>query len=912
MFMNRKLIQFAIMAFAFICISGAKAQTQEVDLSGKWGFQTDVMDFWRGSLGLRHSYRLQESIILPGITDDYNIGYKSPYRHQDRLTRVYEYMGPAWYQREITIPKEWEGKRIFMYFERVHWLSSIVVDNKEVSKIDYLSVPHNHDLTSYVTPGKTHLITVCVDNRYQYDMHKWDHAHTEFTQINWNGILGEMKLVAVDPVYTEDMQVYPSIVDKSVRVKMKVYNYTKKNVSGNVIFTITGGNYHLTHEIPISGKDEVIDIDTKIALGKNIQLWDEFHPNLYTMYCDVQTSADNTNYQHTKTVTFGMREVAQGKNHVLVNGHPVHLRGTVENAVFPATGHVPVDDASWERVLTILKEYGMNHMRFHSWCPPAAAFRMADKLGVYLEVEMPMWGKDGEPGDEARYNFLRREQLAILKEYGNHPSFLLYCNGNEISGNFDFIEELTHRGREIDSRHLFSGATARKRVASDQFYITHMTPKGGATVYDGRPYTDWDIIKGTDIDVPVISHETGQRCVYPNFKEIVKYKGCPVEARNFEIFYEQLEKNGMLDLADDFFRASGAQTVLEYKDVIEAQLRTSTSAGFQLLSINDFPGQGYAPVGILDPFWDSKGLIKPEDFRRFCAPTVALLRFGKRVYYTGETFNGKAEVYHFGVESLKGAKVKWIVKDTSGKVLKSGILKSSILGNNGVFPAGEFNYVLPESNEPQKLTVYISVGDVAENHWDIWVYPHDSDSEVMQSTDEVLYTSLFDDKAKQQLETGKKVVLCPELSKVKGRRSVFHNHFWNPLMFKWDPLTLGCLIHADQPVFEHFVTEKNIDWQWWDILTNARVIEMQEMPTELRPFIQPIDAFNSNQKLGIGFEAKVRNGKLLVLAVDTKKKIEERPATRQLLKSIDLYVKSNKFNPRVILDESYIESFLKK
>lgn len=907
--MNKKIVQFAFMLFALGCLPSAKAQTQEVDLSGKWGFQTDVMDFWRGSLGLRHMYRLQESITLPGVTDDYNIGYKSPYRHMDRLTRVYDYMGPAWYQREIAIPEEWKGKRIFMYFERTHWLSSIVVDVKEVSKIDYVSVPHNHELTDYLKPGKTHLITVCVDNRFQYDTHKWDHAHTEFTQINWNGILGEMKLVAVDPVYTENLQVYPNISNRSITVKMKIRNYTQANLSGKANFTITGNQYNLIKEIPVSGQDSIINFEAEIALGKNIQLWDEFHPNLYSVQCNLETNSNGTNYQHTKSATFGMREVKQGKNHVLINGQPIHLRGTVENAVFPQTGYAPVDDASWERVLTILKSYGMNHMRFHSWCPAAAAFRMADKLGVYLEVEMPMWGKDGEPGDPARYDFLRREQQAILKEYGNHPSFILYCNGNEISGDFGFIEELTRTGRETDSRHLYSGATARKRVASDQFYVTHQTNKGSATVYEGKPYTDWDIIKGTDIDVPVISHETGQRCVYPNYKEIEKYKG-PVRARNFEIFRESLEKNGMLDQADDFFRVSGAQTVLEYKDVIEAQLRTSTSAGFQLLSINDFPGQGYAPVGILDPFWDSKGLITPEDFRKFCAPTVALLRFGKRVYYTGETFAGKAEVYHFGPSSLKGSKLKWWMSDASGKILKSGNLKAQAINGNGVFPAGEFSYVLPYSGKPQKLTVHVSVGKDVENHWDIWVYPRQT--EWMQSTDDVLYTAVYDAKAKQYLEAGKKVVLCPEPAKVKGRRSVFHNHFWNPLMFKWDPLTLGCLIHADQPVFEHFVTEKNIDWQWWDILTNAKVIEMKDAPVALRPFIQAIDAFNNNEKLGIGFEAKVGNGKLLVLAVDTKKKMEERPATQQLLKSIDVYVKGEKFDPQVKVEETFIESFLIK
>lgn len=911
--MKKKLIQFGMMALALLGSLGANAQTQEIDLSGKWGFQTDVMDFWRGSLGLRHMYRLQESIMLPGITDDYHIGYKSPYRHMDRLTRVYEYMGPAWYQREITIPKEWEGKRIFMYFERVHWLSSVVVDTKEVSPIDYVSVPHNHDLTDYLKPGNTHLVTVCVDNRYQYDTHKWDHAHTEFTQINWNGILGEMKLMALDPVYAEDMQIYPQIGEKSVKVRMKLRNYTKKEVSGNLNFTIKGegrtAGYELTEKVPFSGSGDVIEVEADIALGKDAKLWDEFNPNLYTLTCNLDAKNGEAYYQHQKTATFGMREVKQGKNHVLVNGNPVHLRGTVENAVFPQTGHVPVDDPSWERVFTILKDYGMNHMRFHSWCPPAAAFRMADKLGVYLEVEMPMWGKDGEPGNEARYDFLRREQMAILTEYGNHPSFILYCNGNEISGNFDFIEELTRRGRETDERHLYSGSTARKRVPSDQFYVSHRTPKGGSTIYDGKPYTDWDIMKGTDIDVPVISHETGQRCVYPNFKEIAKYKG-PVQARNFEIFHELLEKNGMLDQADDFFRVSGAQTVLEYKDVIEAQLRTSTSAGFQLLSLNDFPGQGYAPVGILDPFWDSKGLITPENFRKFCAPTVALLRFAKRAYYGAETFNGKVEVYHFGDVSLKNAKLKWWISDTSGKVLKSAALKSGVVKNYGVFPAGEFSYVLPESQESQKLTVHVSVGEVTENSWDIWVYPRHTD--LMQSTDEVLYSAVYDDKVKQYLSEGKKVVLCPQPSKVKGRRSVFHNHFWNPLMFKWEPMTLGCLIHADHPVFDHFVTDRNIDWQWWDILNNAKVIEMQDTPVELRPFIQTIDAYNSNKKLGIGFEAKVGNGKLLVLAVDTKKKIEERPATVQLLKSVDCYVKGDKFNPQVEVEEAFIESFLTK
>ena len=895
-------------AALWMTASGLNAQTQEVDLSGTWGFQTDFMDFRRGSLDVRYMHRLQDTIVLPAITDDYQIGWKSPYCHIDRLTRKYEYMGPAWYQREIAFPKEWAGKRIFMYFERTHWLSSIFVDTKEVSKLDYISVPHCHELTDFVKPGKTHLITLCIDNRYQYDTHKWNHAHTEFTQINWNGILGEMKLIAVDPVYVDDMQLYPDVTEKTVTARLQIRNYTGKPFEGTARFHITGDDgYNLTRELPVNGKDSLVSFEGKIALGKDIQLWDEFHPNLYRVECKLLTSVGETNYEHEKEVTFGMREVAQGKNHVLVNGHPIHLRGTVENAVFPKTGYAPVDDASWERIFRILKDYGMNHMRFHSWCPPAAAFRMADKLGVYLQVELPMWGKDGEPGEPARWDFFRREQKAILKEYGNHPSFILYCNGNEISGDFDFIEELTRYGREHDSRHLFSGSTARKRVASDQFYTTHQTTSGGATVYEGRPYTDWDICKGTNIDVPVISHETGQRCVYPDYSIIAKFDG-PVEARNLEKFRSQLEANGMGDQADDFFRASGAQTVFEYKDVIEAQLRTSTSAGFQLLSINDLPEQGYAPVGILDPFWDSKGLITPKEFRHFCSPTVPLLRFEKRVWNGGETFEAVAEVYNFSDRSLKNSKVSWQLLDEQGKTLRQGKLKTQTFLCDTVIRAGSFSCILPEGSEPQKLTVQLLVGKDYVNSWDIWVYP--KTGQLMQSTADVLYTTTFDAVAKQQLQAGKKVVLLPNPKQVKGRRSSFHNHFWNPIMFKWAPMTLGWLIHDDSPVFDHFVTENHPDWQWWDILNYAKVIELQETPQALRPFIQTIDSYDSNRKLGIGFEARVGGGKLLVLALDTQKDMDKRPATCQLLESIDRYVKSEKFNPQVELDTAFIDSFL--
>jgi hypothetical protein len=302
--------------------------------------------------------------------------------------------------------------------------------------------------------------------------------------------------------------------------------------------------------------------------------------------------------------------------------------------------------------------------------------------------------------------------------------------------------------------------------------------------------------------------------------------------------------------------------------------------------------------------------VTPAKFKEFCGPTVALLRYEKSAYFNHETFTGKAEVYNYSNAALKNAKLKWWLTDEMGKVLQKGNLKTQTIGNDGVFPVGEFAIPLKGVANQQKLTVHLSVNDQIKNSWDIWVYPPHQN--LMQSTEQVLYTTVYDDAAKKQLAQGKTVVLYPSPNQMKGRKSVFHNHFWNPIMFAWPPMTIGSLIHHKQGMFNDFSTSYHTDWQWWDILNNAKVMEMQNAPEKLRPFIQIIDSYDNNQKLGIGFEAKMNGGKLLVLALDTEKDMDKRPATQQLLYSIDNYVKSNRFAPEVQVEESFIQSFLTK
>ena len=644
------------------------AQLATLDLSGTWRFQTDPMGFGMTPGSELYLSRLAETISLPGTMDEGGKGLPNAARYVDRLSRKFEYCGAAWYQRELTVPEAWKGKQLVLNLERCHWETTVYVDGKRIGAEERLSTPHRFNLTEALTPG-LHTLTVCVDNRLKYPMDQWNHGTTEYTQTNWNGMVGDLKIEVYDPARITALRTYPDLQQRAVRLKIDLDNATGKARKGRLQLELSekGGQKTVAtaaHEVEL-GKGQQTWNGT-LALGKEMKLWDEFSPFLYEIKATLTT--DSTTDE--RTVRFGMREVERGAHHVRLNGRDIHLRGALDCCVFPRTGYPAMQPDEWRRIFSTIKEYGMNHVRFHSWCPPEAAFEAADEVGIYLQAELPMWIKDVGKYP-ARRDFFEKELYAVLEEYGNHPSFLLMCNGNENEGDFAVLEDLVQKGQRHDNRHLYSASTARTHVKSDEFYVSHVSPKGGITVYEGIPSTDWDKDATSDIDCPVIAHETGQRCMYPNFKEMSKYTGV-LQPRNFEVFRERLTRNGMLHQADDFFRATGAHTVLQYKEVNESLLRTRKSGGFQLLGLSDFPGQGSAYVGILDAFWESKGLVTPEKFRESCAPTVLLARMPKRTYNNNENFEVRLEVYHYGQQPIRKGKLEWTLVSETGETVGKG------------------------------------------------------------------------------------------------------------------------------------------------------------------------------------------------------------------------------------------------
>ena len=280
--------------------------------------------------------------------------------------------------------------------------------------------------------------------------------------------------------------------------------------------------------------------------------------------------------------------------------------------------------------------------------------------------------------------------------------------------------------------------------------------------------------------------------------------------------------------------------------------------------------------------------MTPEKFRESCAPTVLLARMPKLTYNNNENFEVRLEVYHYGQQPIRKGKLEWTLVSETGETVGRGSIKTSAIPCATVDSLGAICVPLGAVKKAEKLTLHARLGNY-HNEWNIWVYP----SDLSETSGNYVFARSYNDLVRSALAAGKRVLLVPQ--QMKGRRTQFASHFWNPIMFKWDPLIVGTLIAQQHPAFADFPTSYYADWQWWDILNHAAAMELDGV--SLTPIIQSIDSYETNHKLGIAFEARVGKGRIFVLNVDIEKDADKRLATRQLLHSVQQYVASEQFRP---------------
>jgi len=941
--------------YIVLLVTGCTGKTgymeEKISLAGKWNFMIDSLD-----VGLKEEWynrNLTDSLLLPGsmaengkgnevtvntawtgdiidrsyFTDEKYAKYRQPgnIKIPFWLKPVKYYKGVAWYQKEVEIPEGWKGRKVKLFLERPHWESGVFVNGRKAGSCNSLATPHEYDISTLVKSGKN-LITVRIDNRVIIPVGVNSHSISDHTQGNWNGIAGEISLRASSPVDISQIRIYPDLAGKKARVIVSVEGASGSRFSGKLILTASSFNSPVNRKVkaksvPVTINTGKAELVIEYPMGRKPLLWSEFDPSMYRL--KVILKNDKGEILDKKEEDFGMREIKVAGTRFEINGRPVFLRGTTECCVFPLTGYPPSDTASWLKVMRTLKAYGMNHMRFHSYCPPEAAFVAADITGIYLHVECSSWANQGTSiGNGGTIDrFIYEEGDRIIREYGNHPSFCMLAYGNEPAGREQnqFLGKLLSYWKSIDNRRVYTSAAGWPVIPENDYHlipgprIQHWGEGLKSIINAEPPQTMFDFRDVVSkYKVPVIGHEIGQWCVYPDFSEIDKYTGI-LKATNFEIFREILEENGMGGQAGDFLKASGKLQVLCYKADIEAALRTPGFAGFQMLQLHDFPGQGTALVGILNPFFESKGYVTPEEFRMFCNETVPLARMEKLVYKNNETFKADIEVAHFGRAPLRNVTFVFGVNDGK-EILKRDSVKVGEIPLDNCFRVGSFSMELGEFARPGKLTFEVQVkGTEFRNRWDFWVYPAGTAAD----TGDVYITGRLDEKVRNVLGKGGRVLLLTygKLAKGKGAEVAvgFSSIFWNTAWTRGQaPHTLGILCNPDHPLFRDFPTEYHSNWQWWDPAAHSQAMILDGLPSEIKPLVQLIDTWFENRKLALAFEARCGGGKIMVCSINLTDNLEKRPSSRQLLYSMLKYMNSEAFNPDVEVDARKIEGLMEK
>ncbi|MEG1635402.1 MAG: glycoside hydrolase family 2, partial [Rikenellaceae bacterium] len=705
-----------------------------IDLSGTWKFKLDSLD--RGESQRWYAVTFDENITLPGTTDLAQKGVKNSLTLKlqkpqlSHLTRKHRYVGVAWYAKDVLVDKSWKGSKVTLELERVIWKTNVWVNGQKIAKSEEsLVAPHRYEISEYLTPGAINKIVVSIDNRKQHDITVDDmaHAYTDHTQIMWNGVLGNITLTKHDAQDISSVHVYPASNRSSVDVAVELDNSKKKNVdfkislinnaSGKEVSSITEKRV-----LPIGKSKQQFSLKNLTS----IEEWNEFNAALYTIAVSVGSQ--------TKTAEFGFRHIEHDANRMKINGKPLFLRGTLDCCVFPLTGTPPTDRESWSKWFTTVKEWGMNHIRFHSWCPPSAAFEAADRLGLYLQIELPLWSTTIKK-DSSLINFLRSEGDRIFEEYGNHPSFCLFTLGNELQSDFDVLGALLKDIRRNDGRQLYSTTSftfekghGTKPETADDFFITQWTDKGwvrGQGVFNQQsPTFDKNFRASIEgLTVPLITHEIGQYSVYPDISEIKKYTGV-LDPINFKSVEADLKSKGLIDKAPAYLMASGRLAALLYKEEIERALKTDGISGFQLLSLSDFPGQGTALVGLLNAFGESKGVTSAKEFSEAASPVTPLMLFPKATYTSDEQFMATVDVANYHLADIVSHDIEWSATDGNGVKLFSGNIPIKVVKQGYNSALGEISFPLSTISKATKIVLRVKIaGSTYLNSWSIWVYP---------------------------------------------------------------------------------------------------------------------------------------------------------------------------------------------
>lgn len=307
-----------------------------------------------------------------------------PFAIESALSGVCRKLQPdeiLWYQRTVSLPDSFSGKRCILHFDAVDWQCTVYVNGSSVLEHTGGYCPFSADITDFLHSGENSIVVRVFDptdagwqNRGKQSLKSHGFWYT-----GTSGIWQTVWMEPVNPCHVEKIRITPDIDNSCIRLK------TTLTACGTVHAVIRAGERVLF--------DADISEDAEIPVSE-LHLWSPETPFLYDL--TVSVSHDGA-VADTIESYFGMRKYSVGSvdgvPRLFLNNKPYFQRGLLDQGYFPDGGLTPPTDEAMVYDIQTMKDLGFNMLRKHIKVDLPRWYYHCDRLGMLVWQDMVSGGR---------------------------------------------------------------------------------------------------------------------------------------------------------------------------------------------------------------------------------------------------------------------------------------------------------------------------------------------------------------------------------------------------------------------------------------------------------------------------------------------------------------------------------------
>ncbi len=837
-------------------------------LDGPWEFRFAPDDRGLTEQWFAGAAPFERQLQVPGCWDAQGVGAPTAKMRHNAI-------GVGWYRREVTLPADWSGQRVWLRVGGVHRSARVWCNGQSVGEHWGYPTAFRCDLTTALRPGASQQLVLAVDSRHHRERDPLVGAFDiiDFMDLTWGGFHESLSLEATGQTWLDDVFVKPHPGARRATVEVALAGATTEPLElACTVRPATGG-------APLAAQQVVVpagrtSLSLTVALP-GAPLWTPETPNLLTAELVLTVGGRPLDRLDQR---FGLRRLEATAQGFRLNGERFFLRGYGDDYTFPRELVAPASVEFWRGYLRRRKEFGFNGVRHHSTMLGESYLRAADEVGVFVQPELPIayepFFRAATPAGRDLYRQVWRDYLRQMR---NHPSVFAWCGGNEQWHGFDLGPELYDLATALDPTRPTIDTDGISPGGRRRSLDYHAVQFNEGTVPWGHSRGKY-AVRGNPR--PLIVHEMSNLSVLPDPADIPLYDGV-IKPFWLEQMRAAVARRGLQDRLPVLLDASRRlQASLLKLNIEAARLNPEVDGHYQWL-FRDYWTQS---TGFVNQF-DQPRALTPAMARQFIAPAVLLWDRDRAAWRGGERIPVRLYLSDYRpaaapplgpVQARLGDQAIALAPPPDG-------------ARRGVIGPWTGTVEAPSRTAAARLALSVAAGEV-RNQWPVWVYPATT-----ATTSPVAVRPRLTAALVAKLAAGGTVVVSGDARPFPALTASYKTAWWKG--GEQEDHCYGNLF-GDHPALRGFPTDGYGDLQCHALLNRRPVVLLDEVPGRLEPIVWCLDVPWQMRRKAYLFEARVGAGRLLFGTFDLSAAARAAdPATAWLHDGLVRYAASDAFRP---------------